>query len=444
MKETQKFHLRCEKCQYAVSDFKEWFGNMQKCPKCGHKVVYAEYSKDISAVKDLIDEKNGKAESVFHYFDFLPLNNKENIITAGEGVIPVEVWDFLADFAKKHYNLDIEVWAYRNDKNPGTGTFKDVAASVAASVLKENGVKEYAVASTGNIANAFAHYLAKAGISLSVFIPQDALKANEAEVNTYGQRVNRVKGDYAKAKEIAAAYSEKHGILLSGGNTDPMRVEAKKTMVFEWLRQMKKLPDVYVQALSGGTGPIAIDKAVEDLKGSGIEAKLPRFIMVQPDQCAPMRMAWDDAKAKNFPEGWENDYPKLENPVTKVPTLATGKPGTYPIIGKLTKKSNGEIIEFGEHMIADISRLIAYVKHIQVGPASAIAIGGFFESLHRGIIKNGETVMINVGEGVRRSPEFMEEMIYTTRNVSSIDEVERFDRNMYAEQVWKPFINYKK
>lgn len=444
MEVTKKFQLRCEKCQYAVKDFKEWFDHQQKCPKCGHKVVNVEYTTNINKLKALIADKDKKAENVFHYFDFLPINNTENIVTSGEGVIPVETWDFLADFAKKHYNLDIEVLVYRNDKNPGTGTFKDVAASVAASVLKENGIKEYAVASTGNIANAFAHYLAKAGISLSVFIPNDSLMANEAEVSTYGQRVNRVMGDYAVAKEIAAQYSENNNILLSGGNTDPMRVEAKKTMVFEWLRQIGKLPDVYVQALSGGTGPIAIDKAVNDLTKGGIEVKLPRFIMVQPSNCAPMRMAWDDAKGKNFPEGWEKEYPKLENPITKVPTLATGKPGTYPIIGKLTKKSNGEIIEFDENLINETSRLIAYIKHVQIGPAAAIAVGGFFESLHKGLINNGESVMINVGEGVRRAPDFMEEMIYTTKHVKSIDDVEKFDRSMYAEKLWKPFVKYKK
>jgi threonine synthase len=444
VKHNKKFILRCEKCHYEVQDFKEWFGSMQKCPKCGHKVVYAEYTRDINDVISLINEEHSKAKNVFHYFDFLPLYNAENIITAGEGVIPVERWEFLEEFAKKYYNKEIEVVVYRNDLNPGTGTFKDVAASVTASVLKENDIKEYCVASTGNIANAFSHYLAKAGISLTVFIPDDALKANEAEVSTYGQRVVRVKGDYNKAKEVAAAYSEKYNILMSGGNTDAMRVEGKKTMVYEWLRQMNKMPDVYIQALSGGTGPIAIDKAVEELKGSEIEVNLPRFIMVQADQCAPMRMAWDDAKAKDFPEGWEYNYPVLENPVTKVPTLANGNPKTFPIIGSLTKKSNGEIIDFNEKLITEISKLVAYNEHIQVGPASSIAIGGFFESLHKGLLNDGECVMINVGEGVRRSPEFMVEMIYTTQNVASVEEVDRYDRGIHGEKLWEPFVNYKK
>lgn len=444
MKENKKFILRCEKCQYEVQNFREWFGHLQKCPKCGNKVVYAEYYRNINDLNSLIKEEHSKAKNVFHYFDFLPLYNAENIITAGEGVIPVERWGFLEEFAKKYYNKNIEVVTYRNDLNPGTGTFKDVAAAITASVLKENDVKEYCVASTGNIANAFSHYLAKAGISLTVFIPDDALKANEAEVSTYGQRVVRVKGDYAKTKEVAAAYSKKYKILMSSGNTDAMRIEGKKTMVYEWLRQMKRMPDVYIQALSGGTGPIAIDKAVEDFKGSELEIKLPRFIMVQPDKCAPMRMAWDDAKAKGYPKGWENDYPVLESPVTKVPTLANGNPKTFPVIGSLTKKSNGEIIEFDEKLITEVSKLVAYMKHIQVGPASSIAIGGFFESLHKDLLHNGECVMINVGEGVRRSPEFMEEMIYTTENVSSVDEVGRYDRAIHGDKLWKPFMNYKK
>jgi len=49
-------------------------------------------------------------------------------------------------------------------------------------------------------------------------------------------------GDYAKAKEIAAGYAAAHNIPISAGNIDPIRVEAKKTMVFEWLRQIDQIP----------------------------------------------------------------------------------------------------------------------------------------------------------------------------------------------------------
>ena len=66
-------------------------------------------------------------------------------------------------------------------------------------------------------------------------------------------------------------------------------------MVFEWLRQIDRMPDVYIQAISGGTGPIAIDKGVREIQSVYPDLKNPRFIMVQPDACDPMVQAWENA-----------------------------------------------------------------------------------------------------------------------------------------------------
>jgi threonine synthase len=150
-----------------------------------------------------------------------------------------------------------------------------------------------------------------------------------------------------------------------------------------------------------------------------------------------MTHGWEKAKVEGFPSGWLCNYPIYENPITKVPTLATGKPGTYPIIADLVRRSGGEIIEFNEEYIVDIARAVAFENTVRVGPAAAIALGGFFESLHKGIIKEGDNVLINVGEGVRRAPDFVEEMMYTTMHVNSIDDCERFNREQYRDVLWK-------
>ena len=435
-----KYYFICRSCGSRTDSFKEWFQAEQKCHKCGHKWVDVKYNTSLEKIKELVLDADNKASSVFHYFDFLPLDNKENIITEGEGAIKVDRWNFLEKFANDHYGLNLEVLAYRNDENQGTGTFKDVAAAVAASVLKENGIKQYCVASTGNIANAYAHYLALAGISLAVFIPDDALKANEAGVSCYGQRVFRVKGDYALAKKLCAEYSAKHGIHMSGGNIDPARVEGKKTQVFEWLRQIGTVPDVYIQALAGGTGPIAIDKAIRDIESLGLVQKDPRYIMVQASGCDPMTAAWEKAKENDFPEGWEHDFPIYDSPVTKIPTLANGNPQTFPIIGSLCKKTGGEIITFNEELATEVARVVAYESTIKIGPAATIAVGGFFDGLKKGLFNEGEKIMINIGEGVRRSPELLEDMIYTTKSVSSVDECESVDRNTFRDKLWEPFL----
>ncbi|MDD4970903.1 MAG: pyridoxal-phosphate dependent enzyme [Paludibacter sp.] len=429
----QKYLLQCVVCGHKTPDFGTWFEQNQVCPTCGSKHSEVWYQTDYTKLPELM---KGEVLSFWQYLPFLPLNNAGNIVTCTEGGIPVQQWGFLEEFAKKQYGLDIRVHVYRNDLNGGTGTFKDVAASLAASIFKEYGVKQYCVASTGNTATSYATYLSMAGVNCSVFLPDNALKASEAFVSAFGQQVFRVKGDYAKTKVIAAGYSNTHHILMSAGNIDPIRVEAKKTMVFEWLRQMGKMPDVYIQAVSGGTGPIAIDKGVREIQSVYPGLKNPRFILIQPDKCDPMVQAWDKAEKDDFPDDYEKEYPIIENPETAIPTLATGHPATYPIIAKLVKATEGSFISISEEKIADFARLIAYERKVMLGPASAVCISGFFGALKKGLIKDGETVLLNVGEGVRRAPEFVDEMLYASKDVDNVDQCTPHTMESYRSQLW--------
>ncbi len=434
----QKFYFECQKCNNTIEDFKEWFAVKQKCPKCGKSHIKTIYTTDKEKIKDLIS-KDAKPESLWHYFDFLPLNNRENIITEGEGIAPIERWGFLEDYAKRKYNLSLKIYINRNDKSFATGTFKDKGGTVAASVLKEQGIKEYVVASTGNTATAFAHYLSKAGVSLSVFLPENAYNDSAAHIGTYGQKVYMVKGDYAKAKKVAADYANKYNLLITGGNLDPLRLEPKRTQVFEMLRIMGKMPDVYIQALSGGTGPFAVAKAIDELKSTGLVDKLPRFLLSQGDRCAPQAQAWAKAKAAGFPEGYQKDYPVIANPEPIIPTIATGDPKTYPLMAPLVRKSGGEIFEIPEDWAIDVARLVAYERVIKIGPASTAGLMGLFEALRKGFINDGETIFINMGEGANRAFGFMYDTAYTTAEVSSVDECPRFNREKYREQLWEKF-----
>ena len=72
-----------------------------------------------------------------------------------------------------------------------------------------------------------------------------------------------------------------------------------------------------------------------------------------------------------------------------------------------------------------------------LGPASAVCIAGFFESLKKGLIKDGECVLLNTGEGVRRAPDFVNEMIYTTKHVNSVDDCHPHTMAQSREQLRK-------
>ncbi|MDR2564219.1 MAG: pyridoxal-phosphate dependent enzyme [Prevotellaceae bacterium] len=438
-----KFILKCSACGKVFNNFGEWFENAQTCPTCGKNRVEVVYNHDYTLLKSLIYQKNCTDNTIWRYFDFMPLNNRDNIVSHGEGNVSINRWEFLERHAANHHGIDCKIYVYRADENPATRTFKDAGASLAASVLKELGVKNYVVASTGNVANAFAYYMAKAGISLSAFIPSDALVAHSAGVSYYGQRVFRVNGDYSKAKEIAREYAAKYKIPMTGGNTDPLRVEAKRSMIFDWLRATPEFPTVYIQALSGGTGPVAIDKAIREIAHTGLIPKAPRFIMIQPSACAPMAEAWEKAKTSGFPEGWRNKYPIYENPETSIPTLATGNPASYPIVGELVRQTGGEIFSFDESRCEDIARLIAYETLVRIGPASAIALGGFFDSLKRNLIRNGDVLMINIGESIDRAPDFFTQLIYTEKQADSVNDCKIFDRTNLQSKLWDKVLNYE-
>jgi threonine synthase len=362
-----------------------------------------------------------KRDGLWRYFDFLPVEREKNIFSSGEGIVPIDRWKFLEDFARETSDLRLSVYAHRHDDNYSTGTFKDLAGSV--------------VASTGNIGVSYSRYLSAAGITLYGFIPGNSSKSQEAEIGCFGQNVFRVKGDYTLAKELALEFSQKYGFLLAAGNFDPMRIEAKKTMAYEWLRLLPKFPSVYIQALSGGTGPLGIAKAYRELAGLSFFDQLPRFLLVQTDKCSPMADAWAEAKSKGFPKDWELSYPIYRNPNTCIPTLATGYPKTYPEIAKLTRESGGEIMAFPEFETPDMARWVAYETAVRIGPSAAIAMGGFLKALKNGYLKNGDVVLINIGEGIRRSPEFMNELIYQTSIVRSLADCRLARRTKYGNQI---------
>ena len=439
---SEKFILKCRECGNKISNFNEWFDASQQCINCGSKQVWVDYKKGYKDLLKLINTQE-PFTSMWHYFDYLPIIEEKHIISGKEGIVPIDRWEFIEKYAKDRYNLDCKIYGHRNDQNHYTGTFKDLAGTVVGSVLKENGQENYVVASTGNIANAYAKYLAKADINLYAFIPHNSSKLQEAQIQAFGQRVFRVNGDYAKAKQMAADFAVEHNFPLAAGNFDPMRVEAKKIMVYEWLRNLPDFPTVYIQALSGGTGPLGIEKAFAELEPYNVVDKLPRQILIQSNKCDPMAQAWEKAKNNDFPEGWKNDYPIIKNPVTEIPTLSTGNPKTFPVIGDFVRKTNGEIIASEEEKSVDIAKLVAMETNVLMGPAAALPVSGLFDAFKHGYIKNGDVVVINIGEGINRSPSFMEKFLSANKMVNTVNECETYDRGKIKDKLWKTiYSNY--
>lgn len=402
-----KYKLVCKKCGETIGSFKEWFANDQKC-QCGSnyaEIIYpeADYSRLPESFEDNV-------HSHFHYFDYLPLENKENVVSLNEGAIPMERWEHMEREAKEKYGIDCKVYMYRNDLNGGTHSFKDVSGSLAASVMKEHGVKEYCLASTGNAGTAYASYLAKAGIKFTCFSPKWVDENTKKSILETGQTLVVSQGSYGDAKNEAAEYHKSHGVMMSCGNIDPIRVESKRTIVFECMRQLGQLPTVYMQAVAGGTAPIALEKGFRDVRNDFPELRMPRMILVQQDECDPMVTAWEWAKEHNWPVGFENRYEAKKDCHTRIGILTAANPGNYPIVAPLVRQSGGDFVRVEEASLPQFGKQMQRETGVLMGPASMVCYAGFYKALEQGLIKQNDVILLNAGEGTDRAQWFVDEV----------------------------------
>lgn len=398
-----KYQLVCKKCGKVIGDFATWFQQDQKC-SCGSTHAEVEYGDEVyQQMKETRwSELHGNSANEL-YFDFLPLMHRENIVTRGEGAIPIERWEHMERFARDHHGIDCQVFVYRNDLNGGSGTFKDISAALAASVMKEHDVKGYCLASTGNAASAYATYLHAAGIPCHVFSPQSLDPDTVRFIHQQGQPLHISNGNYGVAKKEAADFHEQEHVMISAGNIDPLRVEAKRTMVFEFLRQLGGMPDVFMQAVAGGTGPIALEKGIRDLRKVMPEAKMPRMVLAQQDLCDPMVRAWEKAVANQFPEGYEHDFEALKYVTTRIAILTAANPGMYPLVAPMVRQSGGTFVRVKEAELPAYGKEMLCERNVLMGPAAMVCYAGFYEALKQGAIRNGDRVVLNTGEGCERA-----------------------------------------
>ena len=127
---SSKYKLICTACGADCGDFADWFAHDQKC-SCGCQRAEAVYNADYSKLFDGKDHQ----DSLFRYFDFLPLEDPANVVSCGEGAEPIEEWGFLEQYAKEIHGVDCKVYVVRNDLNGGSGTFKDIAAALGLKIL---------------------------------------------------------------------------------------------------------------------------------------------------------------------------------------------------------------------------------------------------------------------------------------------------------------------
>lgn len=389
--------LKCIRCGYQES-----LGQpLKQCPQCGGDwldVIY-DYASVARAWPEALHDR---PYDMWRYRELLPLRDDAHRVTMGEGGTPL----------LRAVNLGMMMGCphiYVKDERQGpTGSFKDRQAALSISVMKELGVTESVVASTGNVAIAYSAYSALAGIKLWAFLTSLVPPEKMREVAIYGSDVIKVTGTYDQTKQVAAEFAKRQGLFLDRGIRSIAVRESMKTVAFEIAEQLPaflgpgptsrrgdgpngtlpwRTPDWYFQAVSGGMGPVGVWKGYEELVQMGLVDKMPRLACIQAAGCAPMVLS--------FQKGLKEAEPVL-SPRTRIITIATGSPGpAYSFLSRIIREHGGAFEAVSDEEAFRAMHVMAKLDGISMEPAAALAFAGLFKLVSKGVVKRDEVIVVN-------------------------------------------------
>ncbi len=363
---------------------------LKACPVCGSGWLDARY--DYDAVAKLWPAAlAGRERSLWRYAELLPLGEPDPEISMGEGFTSlIRLYQLEQLYDHPHI--------YTKDERQGpTSSFKDRQAALAVTAMRRAGITECVLASTGNAAAAYAAYAARAGIKLWLFLTSLVPAEKMREAALYGAEVVKVSGTYDETKHVAAEFAARKGIHFDRGAKAIPGKESMKTLSYEIAEQLGlalhpaepghlAAPDWYIQAVSGGIGPLGVVKGFEELRRMGLINKVPKLGIIQAAGCAPMVQA----HAAGL------DKAQAVVPKTLITVLATGDPGySYTLLHRAITAYGGAMIAVEDGITFQAMRTVASRAGFSVEPATAVAFAGLEKLLRDGTIAPGETVVVN-------------------------------------------------
>lgn len=364
------------------------------CPNCdGH---WLEAVSDTSrSAPSLLSLARLRPFDMWRYLEVLPVCEGRPSHSMGEGGTPLIHAENLGMM------LGLENLYIKDERQGPTASFKDRQAALTLAVLKEAGQTEAVVASTGNVGISFSAYGARAGVKIWAFLTSLVPPAKMHEIALYGTQVVKVTSTYDQAKQLAAEFAQRRGLYLDRGARSIASVEAMKTIGYEIAEQLGALagegvaarsdwraPDWYFQSVSGGIGPIGVQKAFRELRQAELTQHLPALGLIQTEGCAPMVRAWKSGADVAEP---------VTAPSTHISTLSTGDPGrAYSLLRQRMQHGGGGLMEsVSDEEAFRAMHLLAEMEGFSVEPAAAVAFAGLIKLAKQGALDRDAVIVVN-------------------------------------------------
>jgi|SRR5579884_303747 len=376
-------HLECSKCktQYDAD------APQQLC-RCGAPLL-ARYDLGAARATFTPAQLSSREPSLWRYTELLPVRDPKHRVDLQERITPLVP---LREIGSK---IGLSSLYLKDDGALPTGSFKARGAAIGVSRAKELGVERFAMPTNGNAGGAWSAYAARAGLQAYIVMPQSAPEINRLECVMAGAHVWLVDGLINDAGRIVAKAVAEHGFYDASTLKEPYRIEGKKTIGFELVEQCEwDVPDVILYPTGGGVGLIGIFKALRELQAMElIGEKMPRFVAVQAEGCAPIVQAFREQKRESAP--WPQAH-----------TIAFGinvpkALGDFLVLQALYE-TGGTALAVTDTDILAMQREIAGDEGLLICPEGAATLCAAQQLRTQGWIAPAERVLaINTGTGLK-------------------------------------------
>lgn len=314
------------------------------------------------------------------YFDHLPLESRENIVSLNEGDTPL----IRAESIEEKLEDDLEVYLKYEGANP-TGSFKDRGMTVAVSKAVEKGEKAVICASTGNTSASAAAFAARSGLEAIVVIPEGKIAFGKlSQAMMHGATVVQVRGNFDEALELVLEISENYPVTLVN-SLNPNRIEGQKTASFEISDFLGQAPDYHLLPVGNAGNITAYWKGYKEYYESGKTERLPKMTGFQAAGASPIV-----------------DGKKVENPETVATAIRIGNPASWKKAEKARDESGGMIGKATDEELVDAYRILASSEGVFCEPASAASVAGLMQMDGTGYFDQGSVITCTLtGHGLK-------------------------------------------
>jgi threonine synthase len=380
--------LICGRCGEPHLPIKPWIG----CSKCGAMLEFV-LSDSLHAEKIHFDDVN----SMWRYRHILPMLSDWSPVSLMEGYTPLVKAENLGN-TLKFRNL-----YFKDESRNPTGSFRDRAASLMTTWAYKTDFKTIAVASDGNMGVSIAAYASKARLNCKVVVPRNIDEGKILQLLVYGSELSEYGTYLDEAIDRVAKLAEGRNIYQATPELNPLSIEAQKTISYEIWEQLEEVPDTIVVPVGSGSCLFSIWKGFVELKKLGFTSKIPRFLAVQSEGCAPIVEAFK----KN------SELVEPISPETRATAILVRKPAYGAKVLEILRKG-GIAISVKDDEIFKAEKMLARFEGLFVEPSSSSTVAALMK-LSEEVLSPDETIVcILTGSGLK-VPNIFESMGYRKR-----------------------------